>query len=123
MHDLSPLVLDGDAHDRHATCGSVIRASRFLTGLVTTPSPALHQMGGSRRSSRRRTAFCSWTKFHASFAADVPADLAGFMAELQVPWGVDALGGLVTDPVFMPLIADALPAHSVFRLFVIPLSA
>jgi pimeloyl-ACP methyl ester carboxylesterase len=27
-----------------------------------------------------------------SFAADVPADVAGFMADSQVPWGVDALG-------------------------------
>src|SRR5712672_1665521 len=37
-------------------------------------------------------------KFHASFAADVRADLAAFMADSQVPWGVDALGGPVTDP-------------------------
>jgi pimeloyl-ACP methyl ester carboxylesterase len=37
-------------------------------------------------------------RFHASFAADVPADLAAFMADSQVPWGVDALGGQVTDP-------------------------
>jgi AcrR family transcriptional regulator len=28
----------------------------------------------------------------------VPADLAVFMADSQVPWGVDALGGPVTDP-------------------------
>ncbi|MFC4609910.1 alpha/beta fold hydrolase [Streptomyces maoxianensis] len=37
-------------------------------------------------------------KFHASFAGDVPADLAAFMADSQVPWGVDALGGQVTEP-------------------------
>jgi pimeloyl-ACP methyl ester carboxylesterase len=37
-------------------------------------------------------------KFPASFAADVPADVAAFMADSQVPWGVDALGGQVTDP-------------------------
>jgi len=37
-------------------------------------------------------------KFHASFAGDLPADLAGFMADSQVPWGTDALGGPVTDP-------------------------
>src|SRR3954451_23907958 len=30
-------------------------------------------------------------KFHASFAADVSADQAAFMADSQVPWGVDAL--------------------------------
>ena len=37
-------------------------------------------------------------KFAASFAGDVPADEAAFMADSQVPWGVDALGGVVTEP-------------------------
>jgi AraC-like DNA-binding protein len=34
-------------------------------------------------------------KFAASFVADVPADLADFMANSQVPWGVQALEGKV----------------------------
>ena len=38
------------------------------------------------------------TKFAASFAADVNRDTAAFMANSQVPWGVDALGGAVSDP-------------------------
>ena len=42
--------------------------------------------------------FLDRVKFHASFAADLPADVAAFMADSQVPWGVDALGGPVTDP-------------------------
>jgi pimeloyl-ACP methyl ester carboxylesterase len=37
-------------------------------------------------------------KFHASSAADLPAEQAAFMADSQVPWGVDALGGSITDP-------------------------
>jgi hypothetical protein len=37
-------------------------------------------------------------KFHASFGADLPADLAAFMADSEVPWGVDAAAGTVTDP-------------------------
>jgi pimeloyl-ACP methyl ester carboxylesterase len=37
-------------------------------------------------------------KFHASFAADVSDELAEFMADSQVPWGVSALGGTITDP-------------------------
>ena len=37
-------------------------------------------------------------KFHASFAGDVPGDVAEFMADSQVPWGVDALGGTITEP-------------------------
>ncbi len=36
--------------------------------------------------------------FRASFAADLPADLAAFMADSQVPWGLDAPAGQVTDP-------------------------
>jgi pimeloyl-ACP methyl ester carboxylesterase len=37
-------------------------------------------------------------KFHASFAGDVSADDAAFMADAQVPWGVDALGGTISEP-------------------------
>ncbi|GAA3646310.1 alpha/beta hydrolase [Nonomuraea antimicrobica] len=42
--------------------------------------------------------FLDRDKFHESFAADLPAPLAAFMADAQVPWGVDALGGAVTEP-------------------------
>ena len=38
------------------------------------------------------------SKFVASFAADVNADLAGFMADSQVPWGVQAFAGAVSEP-------------------------
>src|ERR1700744_2516474 len=38
------------------------------------------------------------TKFAASFAADVEPGLAGFMANAQVPWGLEALNGEVTSP-------------------------
>jgi pimeloyl-ACP methyl ester carboxylesterase len=37
-------------------------------------------------------------KFAASFAADVDARTADFMAASQVPWGVEALAGAVTTP-------------------------
>jgi pimeloyl-ACP methyl ester carboxylesterase len=37
-------------------------------------------------------------KFPASFAADVAPDKAAFMADSQVPWGVAALSGTVTQP-------------------------
>jgi pimeloyl-ACP methyl ester carboxylesterase len=37
-------------------------------------------------------------KFAASFAADVTPQKAAFMADSQVPWGVDALNGKVTKP-------------------------
>jgi pimeloyl-ACP methyl ester carboxylesterase len=38
------------------------------------------------------------SKFAASFAADVDPDLAQFMAESQVPWGLEALGGKNSTP-------------------------
>jgi pimeloyl-ACP methyl ester carboxylesterase len=37
-------------------------------------------------------------KFPASFAADVAADKAAFMANSQVPWGLAALNGTITQP-------------------------
>ena len=42
--------------------------------------------------------FLDKDKFAASFAADVDIDVASFMADSQVPWGVEALTGAVTDP-------------------------
>ncbi|MEV7781973.1 alpha/beta hydrolase [Kitasatospora sp. NPDC088351] len=42
--------------------------------------------------------FLDRERFAASFAADVPAETAAFMADSQVPWGVDALGGAVSQP-------------------------
>jgi len=42
--------------------------------------------------------FLDKTKFAASFAADVSPDLADFMAASQVPWGVEALGGAISQP-------------------------
>jgi pimeloyl-ACP methyl ester carboxylesterase len=42
--------------------------------------------------------FLDRAKFRASFAADVDEDAAAFMADAQVPWGVEALGGAVTAP-------------------------
>jgi len=42
--------------------------------------------------------FLDRSKFAASFAADVEPALAAFMADSQVPWGVEALGGAVSNP-------------------------
>ena len=37
-------------------------------------------------------------KYQESFAGDVPIEKAQFMADSQVPWGLEALGGEVTSP-------------------------
>ena len=36
-------------------------------------------------------------KFHDSFAGDVDAELAAFMADSQLPWGVGALGATISE--------------------------
>lgn len=38
------------------------------------------------------------SKIAESFAADLPREQAEFMADSQVPWGVDALSGAITEP-------------------------
>ena len=42
--------------------------------------------------------FLDRNKFAASFAADVEPETASFMADSQVPWGVDALSGAISEP-------------------------
>jgi pimeloyl-ACP methyl ester carboxylesterase len=42
--------------------------------------------------------FLDREKFHDSFAADVGAEDAAFMADSQVPWGVEALAGTISEP-------------------------
>ena len=42
--------------------------------------------------------FLDREKFPASFAGDLPAEQAAFMADSQVPWGTDALAGSITNP-------------------------
>ncbi len=62
--------------------------------LVTTPgddrTPILPPVDGFL--------FLDRDKFPASFAGDVPAREAAFMADSQVPWSVEALGGTISDP-------------------------
>lgn len=41
--------------------------------------------------------FLDKTKFASSFAADVDAEKAAFMADSQVPWGLEALSGSVSE--------------------------
>jgi len=42
--------------------------------------------------------FLDKAKFPASFAGDVDAAKAAFMADSQVPWGEEALGGTISEP-------------------------
>jgi len=42
--------------------------------------------------------FLDKAKFRASFAADVSEAKAAFLADSQVPWGVNALSGSISEP-------------------------
>ena len=42
--------------------------------------------------------FLDKAKFAASFAGDVNSEKAAFMADSQVPWGVNALSGTISEP-------------------------
>src|SRR6476661_6942302 len=42
--------------------------------------------------------FLDKDKFAASFAGDVDAEKASFMADAQVPWGIQALAGEISEP-------------------------
>jgi pimeloyl-ACP methyl ester carboxylesterase len=42
--------------------------------------------------------FLDRAKFAASFAADVDPEKSAFMADSQVPWGVEALSGAISQP-------------------------
>jgi pimeloyl-ACP methyl ester carboxylesterase len=42
--------------------------------------------------------FLDMAKFSSSFAADVDEEKAAFMADSQVPWGVEALNGKINEP-------------------------
>jgi pimeloyl-ACP methyl ester carboxylesterase len=42
--------------------------------------------------------FLDKDKFAASFAGDVDVEKAAFMADSQVPWGVSALSGTISEP-------------------------
>jgi len=42
--------------------------------------------------------FLDRAKFPSSFAGDVEPDAAAFMADSQVPWGVEALKGTISEP-------------------------
>jgi pimeloyl-ACP methyl ester carboxylesterase len=45
--------------------------------------------------------FLDKAKFASSFAGDVDPERAAFMADSQVPWGVEALAEVITEPAWM----------------------
>src|SRR5262249_43775914 len=66
----------------------------YLVQRYSSPPPGLRR----DRGGMPRAYIAARSRFTASFAADVNPDLSAFIADSQVPWGVNALGGTVTQP-------------------------
>jgi hypothetical protein len=64
---------------------------------VNQPAVPMGHYFCSRSPLTRRGVYDSLSR-DGSSAAHLPAGLAAFMADAQVPWSVGALGGAVTDP-------------------------
>jgi pimeloyl-ACP methyl ester carboxylesterase len=71
--------------------GALLEAKAFHPG--RTARAHLTALAASNAIGRRRV-----EKFPASFAGDLPAGQAAFMADSQVPWGVNALAGTISEP-------------------------
>src|SRR5215204_3294514 len=54
--------------------------------------------------------FLDREKFHESFAGDLSADEAVFMADSPVPWGVECLGGPISEPAWRSKLSWCLVA-------------
>ena len=73
-------------------------------GIIRSSVVTMYQLGLARQAGsvtgppRDGHLFLDRDKFHDSFAGDLPTDEAAFMADSQVPWGVDALAGAISDP-------------------------
>ena len=65
--------------------------------LIGTFPPGVPNAGDAILPPQEGFLFLEREKFHDSFAGDVSAEEAAFMADSQVPWGVEALSGTVGE--------------------------
>src|ERR687889_2451286 len=65
--------------------------------LLGTFPPGEPNAGDAILPPRDGFLFLDREKFHEQFAGDLSADEAEFMADSQVPWGVEALSGTVSE--------------------------
>lgn len=84
------VVIDGDRFERGAQVPSLSFPLEVLADVRRIRHAILPPQDGFL--------FLDKDKFAESFASDVKPDLAAFMADAQVPWGVEALAGAITEP-------------------------
>ena len=65
--------------------------------LIGTFPPGEPNAGDAILPPQEGFLFLEREKFHEQFAGDLSADEAAFMADSQVPWGVEALSGTISE--------------------------
>jgi pimeloyl-ACP methyl ester carboxylesterase len=94
------VITEAGTHDKVAALGYIAAfapdSGESVNTLIADPPPGAPVP--PILPPRNGFLFLDREKFHASFAADLPADQAAFMADSQVPWGVDALAGTISEP-------------------------
>ncbi len=93
-----------DHRSRHGSEGRRSRLHRGLcagqgrVGVVPDQEPAAWRAVPPILPPQDGYLFLDRAQFRASFAADVSPEAASFMADSQVPWGLEALNDAVTEP-------------------------
>jgi pimeloyl-ACP methyl ester carboxylesterase len=94
------VITEAGRHDKVAALGYICAfapdAGESVNSLIANPPPGAPVP--PILPPRDGFLFLDRDKFHDSFAGDLPADQAAFMADSQVPWGVDAPAGTITEP-------------------------
>jgi pimeloyl-ACP methyl ester carboxylesterase len=94
------VITEAGTHDKVAALGYIAAfapdSGESVNTLIADPPPGAP--APPLLPPRNGFLFLDRDKFHASFAGDLPADQAAFMADSQVPWGVDALAGTISEP-------------------------
>jgi pimeloyl-ACP methyl ester carboxylesterase len=94
------VITEAGTHDKVAAlgyiCAFVPDAGESVNTLLADPPPGAPVP--PLLPPREGFLFLDREKFHDAFAGDLPADQAAFMADSQVPWGVEALAGTISEP-------------------------
>jgi pimeloyl-ACP methyl ester carboxylesterase len=94
------VITEAGTHDKVAALGYIAAfapdSGESVNTLIANPVPG--EPAPPILPPRDGFLFLDREKFHDSFAGDLPADEAAFMADSQVPWGMDALSQMITEP-------------------------
>jgi hypothetical protein len=97
-------VRNANVHDRLGVtsipfcCGDPTRSGLGRAGIVADQQPASWHAVPPILPPQDGYLFLDRAQSRTSFVADVSADAAAFMADSQVPWGIEALNGAVAEP-------------------------